>query len=55
MLRRGVLLPPGPYEAWFPGLAHGDEELDRVVTAAGEAAAEVAADMAAHRPDAEDG
>ncbi|MGP0032345.1 MAG: glutamate-1-semialdehyde 2,1-aminomutase [Acidimicrobiales bacterium] len=42
MLRRGVALPPGPYEVLFPGLAHGDDLLEQVVEAAGEAAAEVA-------------
>jgi glutamate-1-semialdehyde 2,1-aminomutase len=42
MLRRGVALAPGPYEVMFPGLAHGDDVLNRVVEAAGEAAAEVA-------------
>ena len=43
MLRRGVALAPGPYEVMFPGLAHGDAELDTVVAVAAEAAAEVAA------------
>jgi glutamate-1-semialdehyde 2,1-aminomutase len=38
MLERGVALAPGPYEAMFPGLAHGDEVLDVVVEAAAEAA-----------------
>jgi len=42
MLRRGVLLPPGPYEAWFPGLAHGTAELAQVVAAAAEVADEMA-------------
>ncbi len=42
MLRRGIALAPGPYEVMFPGLAHGDDVLNRVVEAAGEAAAEVA-------------
>ena len=42
MLRRGVALAPGPYEVLFPGFAHRDEDLDLVVAAAGEAAAEVA-------------
>ncbi len=42
LLRRGVMVAPGPYEVLFPGLAHGDEELELVVAAAGEAAAEVA-------------
>jgi glutamate-1-semialdehyde 2,1-aminomutase len=35
MLDQGVLLPPSQLEAWFPGLAHGEAELDAV----GEAAA----------------
>jgi glutamate-1-semialdehyde 2,1-aminomutase len=42
MLRRGVALAPGPYEVLFPGLAHDDEVLGRVVEAAGESAHEVA-------------
>ena len=41
MLRRGVALAPGPYEVLFPGLAHDDAVLARVVEAAGDAAAEV--------------
>jgi glutamate-1-semialdehyde 2,1-aminomutase len=43
MLDRGVALAPGPYEVLFPGLAHGDREIDLVVEVAGEAAAEVVA------------
>jgi glutamate-1-semialdehyde 2,1-aminomutase len=42
MLRRGVALAPGPYEVLFPGLSHDDAVLDRVLEAAGDAAAEVA-------------
>ena len=42
MLGRGVALAPGPYEVMFPGLAHDESVLARVVEAAGEAAAEVA-------------
>jgi len=42
MLERGVALAPGPYEVMFPGLAHSDTDIDAVVAAAGEAAAEVA-------------
>jgi glutamate-1-semialdehyde 2,1-aminomutase len=42
VLRRGVALAPGAYEVLFPGLAHDDAILGRVVDAAGEAAAEVA-------------
>jgi glutamate-1-semialdehyde 2,1-aminomutase len=38
MLERGVALAPGPYEAMFPGLAHTDEILERVVAVAAEAA-----------------
>jgi hypothetical protein len=37
-----VALAPGPYEVLFPGMSHDDDVLARVVTAAGEAAAEVA-------------
>ena len=43
MLRRGVALAPGPYEVLFPGLAHDEAVLSRVVEAAADAAAEVAA------------
>jgi glutamate-1-semialdehyde 2,1-aminomutase len=42
MLRRGVALAPGPYEVMFPGFAHDDRVLARVIEAAGEAAAEIA-------------
>ena len=42
LLRRGVALAPGPYEVLFPGLAHDDAVLARVVEAAADAAAEVA-------------
>jgi glutamate-1-semialdehyde 2,1-aminomutase len=41
MLERGVALPPSPYEALFPGMAHGDVELAIVVEAARSAAAEL--------------
>ena len=40
MLARGVYLPPSPFEAWFPSLAHDDAALDRTIEAAGEALAE---------------
>ena len=43
MLRRGVALAPGPYEVLFPGLAHDEAVLTRVVEAAAASAAEVAA------------
>jgi glutamate-1-semialdehyde 2,1-aminomutase len=41
MLERRIALPPSPYEALFPGVAHGPEELGMVVEAAGSAAAEL--------------
>jgi glutamate-1-semialdehyde 2,1-aminomutase len=47
MLRRGVALAPGPYEVMFPGLAHDEAVLARVVDAAADAAAEVAAELGA--------
>ncbi len=37
MLDRGILLPPSQFEAWFPGFAHGDAEIDLVLAAAREA------------------
>jgi glutamate-1-semialdehyde 2,1-aminomutase len=46
MLRRGVALAPGAYEVMFPGLSHGDDVLNLVVSAAGDAAAEVANEFA---------
>ena len=36
MLERGVYLPPSQFEAIFVSLAHGDEEIDRTLQAAGE-------------------
>jgi glutamate-1-semialdehyde 2,1-aminomutase len=42
MLRRGVALAPGPYEVMFPGLAHDDDVLGRVVEMAHAAAQETA-------------
>jgi glutamate-1-semialdehyde 2,1-aminomutase len=41
MLDREVALPPSPYEAVFPGIAHTDEVLGTVVQAAASAAAEI--------------
>jgi glutamate-1-semialdehyde 2,1-aminomutase len=46
MLRRGVALAPGAYEILFPGMAHGERELSLAVDAAGEAATEVAGELA---------
>ena len=37
MLERGVWLPPSQYEAAFVSTAHGDGEVEKVLTAAEEA------------------
>jgi glutamate-1-semialdehyde 2,1-aminomutase len=37
LLARGVYPPPSQFEAWFPSLAHSDEDIDFVLAAAGEA------------------
>jgi glutamate-1-semialdehyde 2,1-aminomutase len=34
MLDNGVYLPPSQYEAWFVGLAHSDETIDKTIEAA---------------------
>jgi len=39
MLDRGVALAPGAYEAIFPSLAHGDEEIEATIAACAEVAA----------------
>jgi glutamate-1-semialdehyde 2,1-aminomutase len=43
MLDRGVYLPPSPFEALFPSLAHGPAEIESIVTTASDAAMAVAA------------
>lgn len=43
MRDRGVLLAPSPFEAWFPSLRHGDDEIERTLQAASEAFAAVSA------------
>jgi glutamate-1-semialdehyde 2,1-aminomutase len=42
LLDRGVALAPGAYEVLFPGLAHTDDVIDRVATAAHDAAGAIA-------------
>ncbi len=37
MLDRGIYLPPSPFEAWFPSLAHGEDEIEATLEAAGPA------------------
>jgi glutamate-1-semialdehyde 2,1-aminomutase len=37
LLDRGVYPPPSQFEAWFPSLAHGEEEIELTVAACGEA------------------
>ena len=34
LLARGVYAPPSQFEAWFPSLAHGDDAIERTVSAA---------------------
>ena len=41
LLARGVYPPPSQFEAWFPSLAHTDDDIDRTVAAAREAFAEL--------------
>jgi glutamate-1-semialdehyde 2,1-aminomutase len=43
LLARGVYAPPSQFEAWFPSLAHSDEDVDRTIAAAADAFAAVAA------------
>jgi glutamate-1-semialdehyde 2,1-aminomutase len=42
MLENGVFLPPSQYEAFFVGLAHTDEAVEKTIDAAGKAMAAVA-------------
>ncbi len=42
LLERGVYPPPSQFEAWFPSLAHSDEQVDRTIEAAAAAFAKVA-------------
>jgi glutamate-1-semialdehyde 2,1-aminomutase len=42
MLDRGIALPPSGYEAWFLSTAHGEQEIERTVEAARQAAGEAA-------------
>jgi glutamate-1-semialdehyde 2,1-aminomutase len=41
LLARGVYPPPSQFEAWFPSLAHSEEHLERTITAAAAAFAEL--------------
>jgi glutamate-1-semialdehyde 2,1-aminomutase len=43
LLDRGVYPPPSQFEAWFPSLAHTADDVERTISAAREAFAEVAA------------
>ncbi len=42
MLDRGVYLPPSQFEAWFPSLAHTDDQIERTLAAAADSLAQVA-------------
>jgi glutamate-1-semialdehyde 2,1-aminomutase len=44
LLRRGIALAPGPYEAMFPSLAHTWDDIERTAEVAIEAAREVASE-----------
>ena len=41
LLDRGIYPPPSQFEAWFPSLAHGEEQVDRTLEAAAEAFTEL--------------
>ena len=41
LLERGVAIPPGAYEVFFPSLAHDDADLARTVEAFGEVASAI--------------
>jgi len=43
MLDQGILLPPSPFEAWFPSMAHGPAEIAATLEAATVAFGEAAA------------
>jgi glutamate-1-semialdehyde 2,1-aminomutase len=43
MLDQGFLLPPSQFEAWFPSMAHGPDEIEGTVAAARTAFEEPAA------------
>src|SRR5205807_434832 len=43
LLSRGVYPPPSQFEAWFPSLAHTDEDVERTIEAARGAFEEVGA------------
>jgi glutamate-1-semialdehyde 2,1-aminomutase len=43
LLARGVYPPPSQFEAWFPSLAHSDDDVELTLAAAREAFAEIAA------------
>ena len=42
LLSRGVYAPASQFEAWFPSLAHGSEQIERTAAAAAAAFAEIA-------------
>jgi glutamate-1-semialdehyde 2,1-aminomutase len=41
LLSRGVYPPPSQFEAWFPSLAHADEQIEHTITAAAQAFAAI--------------
>jgi glutamate-1-semialdehyde 2,1-aminomutase len=49
LLARGVYLPPSQFEAWFPSLAHTQEQIERTIEAAAAAFACLAQQPAGQR------
>jgi glutamate-1-semialdehyde 2,1-aminomutase len=49
LLARGVYPPPSQFEAWFPSLAHGEEQIERTLAAADEAFAALARERGRQR------
>ncbi len=42
LLERGVYPPPSQFEAWFPSLAHTDEQVERTLDAVAAALKQIA-------------
>jgi len=50
LLGRGVYPPPSQFEAWFPSLAHGEEQIERTLLAAEASFAALSSDPHLTRP-----
>lgn len=51
MIRRGVYLPPSPFEAWFTSTTHGGRERERTINACREAASVLGREIHPHVPE----